>query len=102
MLYLFRQLFGSTMASSVILGPIAIRRRDIARHRARMTRAYALALGAGTQAFLGHRPRRRGMVHPPPLPPADTQHSHPPSPGRFAMNKRPAPHPAANYELRID
>ena len=39
------------MAASIILGLAAIRRRDIARHRAWMTRAYALALGAGTQAF---------------------------------------------------
>ena len=34
-----------------LLGFTAIRRRDIARHRAWMTRAYALALGAGTQVF---------------------------------------------------
>lgn len=51
LLYLFRLLFGSAMAISIILGLAAIRRRDIARHRAWMTRAYALALGAGTQAF---------------------------------------------------
>lgn len=47
--YAFRLAFGSGMAASVILGLTAIRRRDIARHRAWMTRAYALALGAGTQ-----------------------------------------------------
>ncbi|MEO5851169.1 MAG: DUF2306 domain-containing protein [Nocardioides sp.] len=51
MLYVFRLLFGSGMAGSIILGLAAIRRRDIARHRVWMTRAYALALGAGTQAF---------------------------------------------------
>ena len=51
LLYVFRLLFGSGMAISIILGLAAIRRRDIARHRAAMTRAYALALGAGTQAF---------------------------------------------------
>ena len=51
LLYTFRLLFGSAMAASIILGLVAIRRRDIARHRAWMTRAYALALGAGTQAF---------------------------------------------------
>ena len=51
LLYLFRLLFGSGMAISIILGLAAIRRRDIDRHRAWMTRAYALALGAGTQAF---------------------------------------------------
>ncbi|MDN5766895.1 MAG: DUF2306 domain-containing protein [Humibacillus sp.] len=51
LLYVFRLLFASGMATSTILGLAAIRRRDIAQHRAWMTRAYALALGAGTQAF---------------------------------------------------
>lgn len=51
LLYLFRLLFASGMAASIILGLAAICRRDIDRHRAWMTRAYALALGAGTQAF---------------------------------------------------
>jgi uncharacterized membrane protein len=51
LLYVFRLLFGSGMAASIVLGLAAIRRRDIARHRAWMVRAYALALGAGTQAF---------------------------------------------------
>ncbi|MDO9397309.1 MAG: DUF2306 domain-containing protein [Herbiconiux sp.] len=51
LLYVFRLLFGSGMAVSLILGLTAIRRRDVTRHRAWMTRAYALALGAGTQAF---------------------------------------------------
>ena len=49
--YLFRLAFGSGMAAGIILGFIAIRRGDVARHRAWMTRAYALALGAGTQVF---------------------------------------------------
>jgi len=49
--YLFRLAFGSGMAASLILGITTIRRRDIAGHRAWMTRAYALALGAGTQTF---------------------------------------------------
>ena len=39
------------MAASIVLGFAAIRRGDVARHRAWMTRAYALALGAGTQVF---------------------------------------------------
>jgi hypothetical protein len=39
------------MAASIVLGFTAIRRRDIAAHRAWMVRAYALAVGAGTQAF---------------------------------------------------
>ncbi len=51
LLYVFRLLFGSAMAASIILGLAAIRRRDIARHSAWMIRAYALALAAGTQAF---------------------------------------------------
>ena len=49
--YLFRLAFGSGMAASILLGFTAIRRRNVARHRAWMTRAYALALGAGTQVF---------------------------------------------------
>jgi len=49
--YLFRLAFGSGMAACIILGFTAIRRRDIARHQAWMIRAYALALGAGTQVF---------------------------------------------------
>ena len=49
--YLFRLAFGSGMAASIILGFTAIRRGEVARHRAWMTRAYALALGAGTQVF---------------------------------------------------
>ena len=39
------------MAASIVLGFTAIRRRDIAAHRAWMVRAYALGVGAGTQAF---------------------------------------------------
>ena len=49
--FLFRLAFGSGMAASIILGFTGIRRGNIARHRAWMTRAYALALGAGTQVF---------------------------------------------------
>lgn len=51
LLYLFRLLAASGMGVSLILGVGAIRHRDIARHRAWMTRAYALGLGAGTQVF---------------------------------------------------
>ena len=50
-LYLTRLLVASGMAASLVLGLAAIRRRDVRTHRAWMTRAYALALGAGTQAF---------------------------------------------------
>lgn len=46
---LFRLAFGSGMAACIVLGFSAIRRGDVATHRAWMTRAYALALGAGTQ-----------------------------------------------------
>jgi hypothetical protein len=49
--YLLRLGFGTAMAASLVLGVAAIRRRDIPRHRAWMTRAYALALGAATQLF---------------------------------------------------
>ena len=49
--FFFRLAFGSAMAASLILGFSAIRRRNVPRHRAWMTRAYALALGAGTQVF---------------------------------------------------
>ena len=49
--YVFRLAFGSGMAASLVLGLTAIRRRDVVRHRAWMTRAYALALGAATQLF---------------------------------------------------
>jgi uncharacterized membrane protein len=51
LLYLLRLAFGSAMAGSIILGFRSIRQRDVAQHRAWMIRAYALALGAGTQAF---------------------------------------------------
>ncbi len=46
---------GSAMAVSLGLGFAAIRRRDIPHHRTWMMRAYALGLGAGTQA-LTHLP----------------------------------------------
>jgi uncharacterized membrane protein len=49
--YLFRLAFGSGMAACIVLGFTAIRSGDVARHRAWMTRAYALALGAGTQVI---------------------------------------------------
>jgi uncharacterized membrane protein len=50
-LWATRLLVSSGMGVSLVLGVVAIRDRNIARHRAWMTRAYALALGAGTQAF---------------------------------------------------
>jgi uncharacterized membrane protein len=51
LLWAIRLLVGSTMAAAIVLGFTAIRRRNIAAHRAWMIRAYALGLGAGTQAF---------------------------------------------------
>jgi uncharacterized membrane protein len=47
----FRLVFGSAMVVSIVLGFRAIRRRDVARHRAWMIRAYAIALAAGAQVF---------------------------------------------------
>lgn len=41
----------AAMAASLVLGLVAVRRRDFARHRAWMIRGYAIGLGAGTQAF---------------------------------------------------
>lgn len=53
LLFVLRLLFGSGMVVSIILGFAAIRRRDILQHRAWMTRAYAIGLGAGTQVLTG-------------------------------------------------
>ncbi|MBV8221143.1 MAG: DUF2306 domain-containing protein [Solirubrobacterales bacterium] len=39
------------MAACLLLGFAAVRRRDIAAHRAWMIRAYAIGLAAGTQVF---------------------------------------------------
>ena len=51
LLYFFRLVFASATIASLVLGFTAIRNRDVAAHRAWMTRAYALGLGAGTQIF---------------------------------------------------
>jgi uncharacterized membrane protein len=51
LLWGIRLLVGSAMAASIVAGFTAIRRRDIAAHRAWMMRAYALGVGAGTQVF---------------------------------------------------
>lgn len=51
LLFVFRLLFGSAMVVSIVIGFVAIRRRDVAQHRAWMTRAYAIGLGAGTQVL---------------------------------------------------
>lgn len=51
LLYGVRLVVGAGMGACVLLGFAAVRRRDLAAHRAWMVRAYALALGAGTQAL---------------------------------------------------
>jgi uncharacterized membrane protein len=51
LLYAFRLLLGSAMVASIVLGFTTIRRGDVRRHRAWMTRGYALGLGAGTQVL---------------------------------------------------
>lgn len=51
LLHAFRLIFGAAMAGSIVLGLIAIRERNVAQHQAWMRRAYAIGLGAGTQAL---------------------------------------------------
>ncbi len=51
LLHGFRLFFGSAMAVSIILGFVAIRRRDVMSHQDWMRRAYAISMGAGTQAL---------------------------------------------------
>lgn len=51
LLFGLRLLFGSGMVVSIVLGFAAIRRGDVVRHRAWMTRAYAIGVGAGTQVL---------------------------------------------------
>lgn len=53
--YLLRLLFGGAMLATLLLGLVAVVRRDFAVHGAWMTRAYAIGMGAGTQA-LTHLP----------------------------------------------
>ncbi|AEV86239.1 membrane protein [Actinoplanes sp. SE50] len=50
-LELTRLVVGTGMLAALVLAVVTIRRRDIAAHRAWMIRAYALAMGAGTQVF---------------------------------------------------
>jgi uncharacterized membrane protein YozB (DUF420 family) len=46
-----RLTFGSAMVASLVIAFVAIRRRDVLRHRKWMIRAYALGLGVATQIF---------------------------------------------------
>jgi len=52
LLYCLRLFFGSAMAGSLLLGFGAIRRRDVAQHKAWMLRGYAIGMGAGTQVLV--------------------------------------------------
>lgn len=51
LLWAVRLVVSTAMGASLVLGFAAIRRRDIGSHRAWMIRAYALALGAGSQVL---------------------------------------------------
>ncbi len=51
LLYPLRAAFGVAMVVTVVLGFLAARRRDFARHRAWMIRTYAIGLVAGTQVL---------------------------------------------------
>jgi uncharacterized membrane protein len=50
-LLILRLVFGSAMVIGIVTALVAIRRRDVRRHSAWMTRAYAIGMGAGTQVF---------------------------------------------------
>ncbi|MBM7503783.1 DUF2306 domain-containing protein [Agromyces aurantiacus] len=43
--------FGTAMAAGIVIAFVAIRSGDVRTHRAWMTRAYAIAMGAGTQVL---------------------------------------------------
>lgn len=51
-LFAMRLVLGTAMAAAIVVAFAAIRRGDVARHRAWMTRAYAIGLGAGTQVLV--------------------------------------------------
>jgi len=50
-LYIQRVFFGIAMFLSIVLGALAVRRRDYKSHGNWMMRGYAIGLGAGTQVF---------------------------------------------------
>lgn len=50
-LFVLRLGFGSALIGCLVLGVVAIRGHDVDTHRAWMMRAYAIGLGAGTQAL---------------------------------------------------
>ena len=51
LLLVFRLVFGWAMVASIVMGILAIRRRDFAAHGAWMARGYAIGIAAGTQAL---------------------------------------------------
>ena len=51
LVYAERLVFGTAMLLAIVLGIVAIPRRDFVSHGEWMTRAYAIGLGAGTQVF---------------------------------------------------
>lgn len=51
-LMVIRLVFGTVMATAIVVAFLAIRRGDVGTHSAWMTRAYAIAIGAGTQVFV--------------------------------------------------
>lgn len=51
-LYVVRLAVTAGMVTSIVMGVVTIRRRDVARHEAFMIRAYALGQGAGTQVLV--------------------------------------------------
>lgn len=52
LLHALRLIFGAGMAVALVLGLVAIRDGNVARHQDWMRRAYAIGLGAGTQALI--------------------------------------------------
>ncbi|WP_411721256.1 DUF2306 domain-containing protein [Mycetocola sp.] len=52
LLMVVRLAFGAAMVASIVLGVLAIKRREFSAHGAWMTRAYALGIAAGTQAVM--------------------------------------------------
>lgn len=52
LLYASRLLFGMAMIGAIVCGYVEIRRGRVSRHRAWMTRAFALGLAAGTQMLI--------------------------------------------------
>jgi uncharacterized membrane protein len=51
LLFVLRLVFAPALVASLVLAVVAIRRGDVATHRAWMVRAYAIALAAGTQVL---------------------------------------------------